>query len=452
MYFKALSVLLFISLNAFAQELTPLQQVNFLEMHLFNKQFDVAEKITLELLKKDSSNKTLNYYCALSRLGKSSIKESIPNFYNAFEIPEKPDTSISSIVYLGNTHSFEENKKSESLEFFNNTGFIFDFKIPYTNICISENSKSLVFIDATASLNKIFYSKNENQKWSKPILISEQIGSDGTYFPSCISNDNKRIYFTHYDGFESDIYVSFYDGNNWTTVKKLNSFINSKKSDNRAYENEMGTVLYFSSNKRGGLGGMDIYFSNKINNDWGKAVNCGTRINTFLNEDYPCVINNGKNILYSSQGIKKGVDGYDLYICSMLSDNQWTEPINLESPFNSSEDDYTYTGLTLPTRFFFALEHELHRKKNGKALNVLLNVKNGNNLIDGLITVIDLSNKFPHKKQPANSDGNFNFQLYTGIYKLIIDFKDYKSLNKNIIVPVVLINDTLKISTVLIHK
>jgi len=93
-------------------------------------------------------------------------------------------------------------------------------------------------------------------------------------------------------------------------------------------------VLVFSSNRSGGIGGMDIWYTSLNDARWTDPVNLGIQVNTGGNEVFPSIFQ--ENIYFSSNGILPA-RGYELFYCERSS--QWKAPIQLPDPLNSAGDD-----------------------------------------------------------------------------------------------------------------
>lgn len=120
--------------------------------------------------------------------------------------------------------------------------------------------------------------------------------------------------------------------------KKLLKTINFDYYQNHAVLTKDGNTLYFTSEAKGGLGGIDIYKSTKISADeWSKPENLGEPINTEFDEDAPFVTDDGKTMFFASNG-HEGFGNYDIYK-SILVDGKWTKPENLGQPINSPGHD-----------------------------------------------------------------------------------------------------------------
>lgn len=98
-----------------------------------------------------------------------------------------------------------------------------------------------------------------------------------------------------------------------------------------------GRFLIFASDRPGGLGGSDLYWSERAANGWSEPLNLGAMINTAGNEAYPFVADNG-DLFFASDG-HSGLGGKDIFL-SRYEDGLWKSPIHLEYPLNSKEDDF----------------------------------------------------------------------------------------------------------------
>jgi len=108
-------------------------------------------------------------------------------------------------------------------------------------------------------------------------------------------------------------------------------------SSSHAVLNREGNILYFISDRPGGYGKADIWYSEKKSGGrWGTPKNCGPVINTPMEESCPTINENGY-LYFSSKG-HAGMGGYDIYR-AQGSRSEWQEPQNLRSPVNSGGDD-----------------------------------------------------------------------------------------------------------------
>jgi len=99
--------------------------------------------------------------------------------------------------------------------------------------------------------------------------------------------------------------------------------------------NEDANIIYFSSNRAGGLGGYDLYVSYLKDGSWTYPENLGEQINTSGNEITPYY--DGNELWYASD-LQLGLGGYDLFV-SQVENGKWIIPKNLGNGVNSPEDD-----------------------------------------------------------------------------------------------------------------
>ncbi|MGQ1889255.1 OmpA family protein [Thermophagus sp. OGC60D27] len=104
-----------------------------------------------------------------------------------------------------------------------------------------------------------------------------------------------------------------------------------------AFLTEDGDRLYFASNRPGGYGESDIYYVERNNQGWGLPVNLGPEINTFGNEMFPFVDEEG--LIYFASDGHPGLGGLDLFAAKRIEEKYIVK--NLGYPLNSSKDDFS---------------------------------------------------------------------------------------------------------------
>jgi Tol biopolymer transport system component len=206
---------------------------------------------------------------------------------------------------------------------------------------ISFDGKTLVYTEKRGIVSVIYYTIKERDKWQTPIDITSQLNAGEDCTSCSLNSDGTELYLYKNDIYDGNIFVSNLVKGVWTPIKKLNKNINTKFYESHASVSADGKKLYFTSNRDGGLGGLDIYVSEKdASGQWGPATNLGPTINTEYNEDTPFITQDGLYLYFSSEG-HSNMGGYDVFR-SMNLKNSWKSPENLGSPINSTDDDIFY--------------------------------------------------------------------------------------------------------------
>ena len=149
-----------------------------------------------------------------------------------------------------------------------------------------------------------------------------------------------KLYYTYCnEEGNCSIFLSRKKNGEWVEPTKLKATINPNGSDSKHPSlSPGGDTLYFSSNRKGGLGGMDIWMSISSNGEnWSKPINLGDQINTPFDEISP-FYSEGENALFFSSNGHRGVGGYDIYMARGDSYVK-AEIFNIGVPFNSNKDD-----------------------------------------------------------------------------------------------------------------
>jgi outer membrane protein OmpA-like peptidoglycan-associated protein/tetratricopeptide (TPR) repeat protein len=149
-----------------------------------------------------------------------------------------------------------------------------------------------------------------------------------------LSPDGKTLFLFK----DRSIYSSEYRNGSWGDPKLLDKKIISKAYENHASVTADGMKIFLTSERKGGEGGLDIYYAEKQSNGaWSKPVNLGSEINTKDDEESPYITPDGKTLFFSSNG-HTGYGEHDIYK-SEWDGNKFGKPQNLGLPFNSVADD-----------------------------------------------------------------------------------------------------------------
>lgn len=190
---------------------------------------------------------------------------------------------------------------------------------------------------------------------SKPEQIGTMVNT-ATHEATCgLSFDGKELFtYKSTKNDQGDIYYSKIENNEWSAPMKLNDEVNSSGRESHASISADGKKLYFTSNRKKGEGGMDIYVAEKIDDGtWGNVKNLGTTINTEFDEEGPYIHPDGKTLYFSSQG-HNTMGGFDVFTSELQSDGTWSEPTNLGFPLNTVDNDVFYVPTLSGNRAYYS--------------------------------------------------------------------------------------------------
>ncbi len=185
-----------------------------------------------------------------------------------------------------------------------------------------------------------FFSGNA---WESARNAGEPLNTQQNEGAQTLSSSGNYMYFTACDrpgGLGScDIYFSALRNGRWTIPFNLGAPVNTSAWESTPSISADGRMLFFSSNRPGGFGGKDLWYS--VLDEKGNCsvpVNLGESINTPGDEMSPFIHFDGKTLYFASDG-RPGMGGFDNYMSRMKSDTTWSDPQNLGYPINDASDD-----------------------------------------------------------------------------------------------------------------
>lgn len=157
-----------------------------------------------------------------------------------------------------------------------------------------------------------------------------------------ISTDGRWMVFTgcnYPEGFGScDIYIAENINGIWNERKNIGAPVNSEYWESAPCLSPDKSSIYFSSNRPGGYGGMDIYvaYQNEKGN-WALPQNLGPSINTSGDEMFPFIHFDNTTLYFTSNGWKS-IGGSDIYVSKKIG-TEYSEPVNLGFPINTIDNE-----------------------------------------------------------------------------------------------------------------
>lgn len=133
------------------------------------------------------------------------------------------------------------------------------------------------------------------------------------------------------------LYESRFEDGKWSEPEAM-SFNSSEYSVGHGSLGPDGKTLYFTSDMPGGIGGSDLYISTFDGSNWSEPKNLGSTINTSGNEVFP-TYHNDSTLYFSSDG-QPSLGGLDIFK-TVRSNGEWSTPSNMNFPLNSTADDFT---------------------------------------------------------------------------------------------------------------
>ncbi|MEO1050096.1 MAG: OmpA family protein [Bacteroidota bacterium] len=221
-----------------------------------------------------------------------------------------------------------------------------------------DGQRMLIFMGGENNTGNIFTIDKSGEKWSEPTIIDE-IRSRHLESTASVTPDGKTIYFASnrpggFGGF--DIYkVEKQDDGTWSRPKNLGEKINTKYDDDAPFIHPDQVTLFFNSNGHNTIGGKDIFRSRLTEGAWSTPENMGYPINTTLNDDYFTLTADGRKAYFSSDR-KGGSGGQDIYSVEMPDEDANIPLTLIKGRILDAE-----TKKALPTKIY-VVDNETHKK------------------------------------------------------------------------------------------
>jgi len=293
----------------------------------------------------------LNYACALMMKGNYDAAKPVLETYSA--------DNRGSILAKGITNLPKINKNEDAYQV-----YFSSFNSSDNDICAMTYGENVVFTSSRTKATWItkhhgwtdrqYYTayvttRDIDGRYIEPVPFLEGLDSKFNDGPLSIAKDSVTVYFTRngYDKKNQSVDGSFklrlFKG---TIIDNLLGQPIDLNINNKEYNcahpaiSADGKILYFSSDKPGGEGGMDLYYSIiGPDGNWGEPINMGDKVNTKGNELFPFITPD--NLLYFASDGMEGLGGLDIYE-TKIKDLKATRVYNMGKPINSEKDDFGY--------------------------------------------------------------------------------------------------------------
>ncbi len=230
-------------------------------------------------------------------------------------------------------------------------------------ICVSENElfftsrrnwTKLSLLPDGQYAEKIYSVPLSARNWESARLLKVFFKQNEHESAASLSPDGDDMILFRNDVHGKSLYVSHFDGKKWSEPEKLPYPINSFAQETHGSLSADKSTLFFTSDREGGLGGLDIYMAKKNPNGvWGKPKNLGPNINTEYDEETPMIHYDGKTLYFSSEG-HNSMGRLDVFYAQMNPDSTWSRPVNLGYPVNTPGDDFFFVPTVNKSRAYYA--------------------------------------------------------------------------------------------------
>lgn len=295
------------------------------------QQWDSALVYYNQLIEKISSKKLKNFKT------EEEVKQSIDECLKGKSMQATIDTSAK-VKNLGIKINSKYNDYSPVIS---KTGYslLFTSKRPLPNL--DEKTIDSLSLEADVFFEDIFISYQNNGEWVKQMHLNDLIRIRGDHYAVVGVSDDGTSVLVYESNHGGDIFSADYTNGMWQGISKLKGAINSGNNEPSACYADGKQYIYFISNRSGGFGSKDIYIVENNGDSWVNAQNLGDVINTQYDEDGVFVTNDHQTIYFASNK-PGGLGGFDIYKSEKDTAGNWLPPVNLGLPINSPYDDIFY--------------------------------------------------------------------------------------------------------------
>ncbi|RIW13740.1 OmpA family protein [Algoriphagus lacus] len=271
---------------------------------------------------------------------------------------------------LGDIRSIEKEKLEQPLN---------EFQLQYFPV-LTADGEQILFTkrDGTGNFDKediyTAYVKADGG-WTDPQSIAQTINSQFNEGTCTVTADGNILIYTSCDAPDSqgscDLYVAYKVNGTWQRPTNMGTKVNSRSWDSQPSLSADGRILFFSSNRKGGFGGNDIWYTVRLNDgNWSDAKNLGSIVNSPKDEISPFMFFNNELLFFASDG-HQGFGGMDIFL-SRVKDGEFQDPENLGLPINDQLDQ---VALFITAKKDYAYYTELTKEDGAQDRSLLYRFK-----------------------------------------------------------------------------
>ncbi|MDJ1480165.1 OmpA family protein [Cytophagaceae bacterium YF14B1] len=302
------------------------------------------------------------------------------------------------------------------------------------------NTKKMGIRNVTVQNEDIYYARNVDGYW-EPAQPLDNINTAYNEGSAVLTRNGRKLYFCRCEApgglGDCDIYMAeLQPDSTWGKIQNLGPRVNSRSWDSQPSLSRSEDTLYFASDRLGGFGGSDLYFTYRSKGGaWAPAQNMGPTINTRRNEVSPFYHPNHNVLYFSSEGGHiPNFGSFDIYK-TYYSRGMWQEPINVGPLVNGKGSEYYFTIDMESKNLYYARSEEtdiqnldlnsfpLPMEAQPKAIVHLQGAvidSISKNPFTGIVSVIDLTKSIEVAPKYLRPDGSYDFDLIQDHEYLVI--------------------------------
>ncbi len=219
---------------------------------------------------------------------------------------------------------------------------------------VSFDGNTMAYTERRGLESVVFVTQREGDAWGTPTDITLEASMGTDCHTTSLNSDGTELYLFKNDNYDGNLYVTRFVQGRWAPIEKLNKNINTRFYESHAAISSDGRKLYFTSNREGGLGELDLWVSEKdVTDDWGIPVNLGNIVNTPYNEETPFISSDDNTLTFSSEG-HGSMGGYDIFL-SRHSAGIWGKPVNIGFPVSTTDDNIGFQPFNNGAYAFYSI-------------------------------------------------------------------------------------------------
>ncbi len=333
------------------------------------------------------------------------------------------------------------------------------------NPVLAKNDSVFVFTVKKEGKTQIYCSYKNGGEWGRPSNITPQLGGYDRLYSNSITGDGQQLVLFIDDGDDGNLYFSNRTDTTWSRIKSVGRHVNSVYWEAHGFITPDGSTMYFSSNRPGGEGGLDIWVAQRTGEySWDRPVNCGNEINTAYDENTPFYDVENEALLFSSTG-QISMGGYDVHR-STRRGSGWTQAVGMPYAFNDVLENMSFILNNNAPGFIASRFDNAINNRNIYAIvavdpaDEITRASGTIKLDDGMeinpditrVSVRNIRTGDIQENISISDNGTYNFDIKPGEYQVIVSHDGYKADTVELSLPLFYTGAYLPVSSTLIPE